>query len=300
MVDLGAVLELRVKDVKRALETYDEILSRNPQHKDALEAVARLAESRGAWDKAERALGSLLDVAGTSVELALRLANARKESSATTSASKKALKRAPTVEPTNETVRESASRSSTNARRSGRSSRPSSPRTRRAFLAQEAGGMPESDRSRRRCRSPRASRCRHRRRRSASKFGLLRRAADIHLKERGVPADVRSPSSSGRRSSSRSIAISCSCSATSTPRRSVIARRPTSSSASLRPSGASARRSSPSITTALASALGALGDKDAAALAQFDMAFKIDPGSIEVLRDLPASSRWSRAISIAR
>ena len=51
-VRLGEVYEGRLKDTTRALETYEAVLEREATHRGALEAVARLAEGRGAWERA--------------------------------------------------------------------------------------------------------------------------------------------------------------------------------------------------------------------------------------------------------
>src|SRR5262249_40112115 len=103
---LGEILEQRVKDDGRALETYDQILNHDPHHRAALEAVARLAESRRNWDKAESALSRLLETASgaAAVELALRLAYARTELG-NESGVEEALKRALEADPTNGDVR---------------------------------------------------------------------------------------------------------------------------------------------------------------------------------------------------
>jgi hypothetical protein len=127
MVQLGEILELRVNDARRALETYDQILSRDPHHRGALEAVARLAEERAIWDKAESALTNLLETATgiAAVETALRLANARKElgdNQGVEDARSTPIPRTPTFA--------SAWASSTSARRNGPSSRSCSHRTR--------------------------------------------------------------------------------------------------------------------------------------------------------------------------
>ena len=77
-VRLGEVFETRLRDTPRALSTFEAVLERSPDHRGALEAVARLAEGRDDWDRASTALAKLADaVEGEEgVAFALRLAAA--------------------------------------------------------------------------------------------------------------------------------------------------------------------------------------------------------------------------------
>jgi tetratricopeptide (TPR) repeat protein len=81
LVRLGEVQERRLGDVGAAQETYEQVLERDSHHRGALEAVARLAERRDDWDRAATALSSLVEGAtdGTGVGWALRLAEAREK-----------------------------------------------------------------------------------------------------------------------------------------------------------------------------------------------------------------------------
>lgn len=78
-VRLGQMYDTRLKDRERALETFEAVLAREPKHDAALRAVARLAEDAGDVNRSEQALSTLVEGASGSegVELALRLADAR-------------------------------------------------------------------------------------------------------------------------------------------------------------------------------------------------------------------------------
>ena len=114
---------------------------------------------------------------------------------------------------------------------------------------------------------------------------LLRRAAEIHLTQRGSARTTPSRSSSARRSSFRTIASCCWRSATRTTRRSAGATPRTVLEKVIASFGNRRTKELALYHHRLARALAQLGDKDVA-LAQLDMAFKIDPGSVGVLRDL--------------
>jgi tetratricopeptide (TPR) repeat protein len=79
MVRLGEIYEGKLKDTSKAIATYDGVLARDPSHRGALLALARLHEGRGNDAEAAVALGRLLDGAAgdETVSLALRLAAAR-------------------------------------------------------------------------------------------------------------------------------------------------------------------------------------------------------------------------------
>jgi golgin subfamily B member 1 len=275
MVELGEILELRLKDERRALDTYDRILGREPHHRGALEAVARLAESREAWDKAEVALARLLETAsGTNaVELALRLANVRKQLGDDTGV-EDALKRAMTADPSNTDVRERLGQlyertkkwadlagllvsnadmlggtngSTTDEVATGSSNAPPSP-----VVTQQVE--------------------------------LLRRAAEIHLRERKAPSDavpVLERVMTLVPGDRELMLLLCDAYSSSQRERdaAVVLERIIASFGNKRTKELSLYHHR------LGRALAALGDKDVA-LSQLDMAFKIDPGSVEVLRDL--------------
>lgn len=82
LVRLAEVQERRLGDVSGAQQAYEQVLQRNPYHRAALESVARIAERRADWDRAATALSRLLDFATepSGVVWALRLAEAREKS----------------------------------------------------------------------------------------------------------------------------------------------------------------------------------------------------------------------------
>ncbi len=75
-VRLGDIYESRLGDSARAIETYEAVLARDPNHEGALEALARLFESRSDLAKTADALDRLLAIrqGSAAVELALRVA----------------------------------------------------------------------------------------------------------------------------------------------------------------------------------------------------------------------------------
>jgi tetratricopeptide (TPR) repeat protein len=315
MLLLGEIVEQRVKDARRALETYEQILERDPHHRVALEAVARLAEERGAWDKAAGSLARLLETASGSqaVDLALRLANARKELGDDQGV-EEALKRALDADAANADVRErlgqlyertkkwaelaellasnadvlgdgpldaaidgarqppppATSASSPPPRTVSASSPParttsSAPGRTSVMPGAPGGTIPPS---------PLVAR----------KVQLLRRAAEIHLNERKAPADavpVLERVTALVPNDRELLLLLCDAYSSSQRERDAAAvlQKIIASFANRRTKELSVYHHR------LGRALAALGDKDVA-IGQLDMAFKIDPGSIEVLRDL--------------
>jgi tetratricopeptide (TPR) repeat protein len=63
MYRIGAALETRVKDLRRALQTYEIILDRAPRHEAAARAILRVHEQEGRWDHAIAAERKLLELA---------------------------------------------------------------------------------------------------------------------------------------------------------------------------------------------------------------------------------------------
>ncbi len=272
MVELGEILELRLKDARRALETYDQILSRDAHHRGALESVARLAEARGTWDKAESALARLLETASGSqaVETALRLANARKELGDDQGV-EDALKRALDADPKNGDVRQ---RLGQLYERTKKWAELADLLASNADVLEAASGNGEGA-------APGAS--------SAppavtEQVALLRRAAEIHLKERNAPADavpVLERVTALVPGDRELLLLLCDAYTASKRERDAAAvlEKIIASFGNKRTKELSVYHHR------LGRALASLGDKDVA-LTQLDMAFKIDPGSVEVLRDL--------------
>ncbi len=81
LVRLGEVEESRLGDVGAALATYEQVLERDGSHRAALEAVARIGEKRAEWERASSALTKLVDLSSDvdGVAWALKLAEAREK-----------------------------------------------------------------------------------------------------------------------------------------------------------------------------------------------------------------------------
>jgi golgin subfamily B member 1 len=81
LVRLGDVQEERLGDVIAAQATYEQVLSRDPGHRGGLEAVARMSERRADWERASEVLKVLVAHAtdASGVMWALRLAEAREK-----------------------------------------------------------------------------------------------------------------------------------------------------------------------------------------------------------------------------
>lgn len=60
---IGAALETRVKDLRRALATYEIVIDRAPRHEAAARAIARIHEKEGRWERVVDAERRLLDLA---------------------------------------------------------------------------------------------------------------------------------------------------------------------------------------------------------------------------------------------
>jgi tetratricopeptide (TPR) repeat protein len=106
LVRLGEVQETRLGDVTAAQEAYEQVLVREPTHRAALEAVARIGEKRADWERAAEALASLVDLASdaSGVAWALRLAEAR-EKMGDLPGAEQALQRGLALEPGNAGLR---------------------------------------------------------------------------------------------------------------------------------------------------------------------------------------------------
>lgn len=290
MVTLAQILERRPEDASAALEAYEAVLERDPHHRGALESVARLAEARGAWDKAAAVLSTLVDSADGEavVPVALRLAKAREELGDLDGV-RAALERAVAGSPRDADVRGRLAQlyEKTKAWREladllvgdadilrddnpyepppeapppirGGSIAPPGP----GGAAPGAGPPPFV----------------------VTQVKLLRRAAEIHLKDRGSPDDAVAVLERVTRlvPGDRELLLLL-CDAYTAAKRdrdaANVLERVIASFGTKRTKELSVYHHR------LGRALASLGDRDVA-LTQLDMAFKIDPGSIEVLRDL--------------
>ncbi|MBX3189348.1 MAG: tetratricopeptide repeat protein [Labilithrix sp.] len=292
-VTLAVILEEQVNDAGAALKAYEEVLERDATHRSALEAVARLAEARGSWEKGAGALARLLEseTGDAAVAVALRLAKARTEIGDDAGV-EQALVRALDAQPKNADVRaqlaqlyekmkswnELASLLVGNADIVAEENPYEPPivdvtLARGGSLAPGAGSMAPPGAT---VPPPPAH--------VAEQVKLLRRAAEIHMAERRAPDDAvpilervtklvphdREP-------------MLLLCDAYTEAKRdreaAAVLERVIASFGNKRTKELSLYHHR------LGRALASLGNKDVA-LTQLDMAFKIDPGSIDVLRDL--------------
>jgi tetratricopeptide (TPR) repeat protein len=289
-VRLAEVYEGRLQDVTRALATYEAVLAKDPAHRGALEAVARLSEGRNAWERAAGALSSLLEVeGGESVEVAVRLARA-KEKLGDTSGIETALKRALAIDATNSDVRgqlrtlyekekkwqELADLLVGDAKLisiAHPSVRP--PEARNNSSVPPVPSVPPRGMGAAPPAVPAAI---------VDQVKLLRRAAEIHLNERKSPVDAVPllEQASALVPNDRELLLLLCDAYTAAHRERDAAHVLEKVIASF---GGRRTKELSLYHHRLGKALAQLGDKDIA-LAQLDMAFKIDPGSISVLKDL--------------
>jgi tetratricopeptide (TPR) repeat protein len=288
MMILGEILEEKVKDDRRALETYETVLDRDPGHHTALEAVARLAEVRAVWDKAASAVERLAELASgeDAVALWLRLARARQELGDDAGV-ENALEHALTADPRDTNVRE---RLAQLYERTGKWAELAALLVGNADMVRD--GNPPWDPApapavNTRSIAPGATS-------NAppqavptyvlDQTKLLRRAAEIHLKERRSAADAVPILERAAQlvPHDRELLLALVDAYTAAKRERDAAQVLERVIASF---GGKRTKELSLYHHRLGRALASLGDKDIA-LTQLDMAFKIDPGSIEVLRDL--------------
>lgn len=253
-VKLGEVYEVRLNDTKKAIETYLSVLERDARHKGALFALARLYEHRGDKAEAAKMLESYLgQVSGDdAVKTALRLADLYT-----------ALKDEPAVR---------------KALERGLDADDKAPEVRKRLLAlyekqqawaelaaliqgnaEMATAVPE-------------------------KIMLFRKAADIHLTKRSEPGSAADllEKASALKPDDRDLlfALSDAYTASGRGQQAIGALQKVIESY-----GGRRSKELAGIHHRLAKAYIAAGEKEKA-LADLDIAFKIDPGSIGVLRDL--------------
>jgi tetratricopeptide (TPR) repeat protein len=298
-VRLGEVFETRLKDTPRAISTFEAVLERAPDHRGALEAVARLAEGRDDWERAASALTRLSETLNDhdGVAFAIRLADARARQ-ADDEGIERALRRALQIEPANVEVRDELRKLYERTKNwaelatllvgdaeilakdnpeavtappevDGRTSQPgaSQPPPEVRSLRPSAPSVP-----------PPLTGVR------ADYVRLMRRAAEIHVNERKASADavplleqVTSVAPHDR----ELLLLLCDAYTGAGRQRDAtqVLEKVIASFGTRRSKELSVYHHR------LAQTLASLGDKDVA-LAQLDMAFKIDPGSVSVLRDL--------------
>jgi tetratricopeptide (TPR) repeat protein len=288
LVRLGDVQERRLGDVTAAQETYEQVLARDAKQRAALEAVARIAERRADWERAAGALATLVDLAtdATGVVWVLRLAAAR-DKLGDASGVESALQRGLKLDPANGGLRGMLRTRLERAQRWAdladllvgdadlvAAAHPNvkveplePPRT--SLPPGRMASMPPPPA----VPAP-----------VAEQVSLLKAAADIHLThlrspERAIPVLERAAQLVPH---DRELLLSL-CDAYNAAQRGRDATRVLE-----RVIASFGNRRTKELALyhhRLGRALVQLGDKDVA-LAQFDMAFKIDPGSVTVLRDL--------------
>jgi tetratricopeptide (TPR) repeat protein len=266
---LAEVYETRLSDAAKALSTYEAVLEKAPDHRGALEAVARLSEARGGWDRAAAALSKLEGAAegARAVELALRLAEAHAKRNDAEGV-EDALVRALAHDRDNEEVR---------ARLRAAYEKSKKWEKLAALFVEEADRIREKNPDVAPASgTPPAP--------IAEQVRWLRRAAEIHVKERSAPADavpLLERASDLVPHDREVLLLLCDAYTASGKERDA-----TQVLEKIIASFGGKRSKELSIYHhRLGKALSVLGEKEQA-LAQFDQAFKIDPGSVPVLRDL--------------
>jgi tetratricopeptide (TPR) repeat protein len=289
LVRLGEMSEGRLGDLLAAQGAYEQVLERDPEHPTALEALARIAEQRSDWERAGSALARLLSSStdARGVPIAIRLAAVREKQGDTTRA-EDALQRGLALDPANIELR-----ATLRARweRSGRWAEladllvgdadliaaanpgvrvaPSEPGAATASPAR-GGSLPPPAPA-----VPPAI---------AQQVKLLRAAADIQMAKQNVPeravAVLERAAQLVPQDRELLLALCDAYGAAGRGREAAhVLERVIASFGNRRTKELAVYHHR------LGRALSQLGDRELA-FAQFDMAFKIDPGSVVVLRDL--------------
>jgi tetratricopeptide (TPR) repeat protein len=284
-VRLGEVYEARLKDTTRALETYESVLARDESHKGALEAVARLTEGRASWDRAATALLKLLQGASGAegVALAMRLAAAR-EKMGDAPGVEDALRRALEIDAKNNDVRTRLRELYEKGKKWSELADLLVGDVSLIVADHPEVAPPEPTSTRAAPSAPGASLAPQPPGPTSDVVKLLRRAAEIHVKERQAPGDAVPllERASALMPQDRELLIQLVDAYTAAKRERDAAQVLEKVIASY---GNRRVKELSVYHHRLGKALAQLGDKDVA-LTQLDMAFKIDPGSITVLRDL--------------
>lgn len=297
MLTLAGIIEAKVADPGAALKAYEDVLEKEPTHAGALDAVARLAEGRGAWDKAASALSRIIETVDgdAAVAVALRLAKAREELGDDAGV-EQALKRALDASPRQADVRARLAQLYEKTKSWNELSQllvgdadilrdehpyeppvyePPAPR----MSLVPGGGSAAPPGMAGSVAPPPAPPAE-----VVEQVKLLRRAAQIHLTERQAPDDAVPILERVTRlvPHDRELLLLLVDAYTAAKRdrdAATVLERVIASFGNKRTKELSLYHHR------LGRALASLGDKDVA-LTQLDMAFKIDPGSVEVLRDL--------------
>jgi tetratricopeptide (TPR) repeat protein len=298
MLVLAEIVEGRVKDAGAALKAYEDVLDKDPTHRQALEAVARLAEERGAWAKAAGALARMVETASgdEAVGLAMRLARAREETGDDAGV-EQALKRALDASPRQTDVRARLAQLYEKTKNWSelaqllvgnadilRDENPYQPPVVELTAPPFRGSVAPGGVAGAGSLAPPGASLPPPPAAVVEQVKLLRRAAQIHLAERGEPNDAvplleRATALVPQDRELMLLLVDAYVAAKRDRDAASVLERVIASFGNKRTKELSLYHHR------LGRALATLGDKDVA-LTQLDMAFKIDPGSIEVLRDL--------------
>jgi tetratricopeptide (TPR) repeat protein len=299
LVRLGEVEEGRLGDVAAAVATYGQVLERDGSHRGALEAVARIGEKRGEWERASSALTKLVDLASDvdGVPWALKLAQAR-EKLGDAEGAEAALQRGLRLDPSNTGLRgtlrtrwekaEKWSELATLLVGDADLVAAANPGVKVAEAAPNKSLVPGQGRpslstggakpgagaaSQPEIPAP-----------VAEQLKLLKAAADIHLSKRKSPSDAIPilERAAGLVPQDRDLLLLLGDAYTSADRGRDAARVLERVIASF---GGKRTKEVAGYHLRLARALNQLGEKEQA-LAQLDMGFKVDPGSVAILKDL--------------
>ncbi len=295
LVRLGEVQERRLGDVSSAQQTYERVLEADARNRAALEAIARMSEKRGDDARAADALGRLFDLStdATGVPYALRLAEAR-ERLGETGAAEDALRQGLRLEPSNAALRAllrvrwekgekwlelaellvgdadliAAAHPDDKTKAADEPAPGKGPSAGMKRAPQSGSVAPSAS-------VPSSI---------ADRVRLLRSAADIHLLRRKSPADAIPMLERAAElvPHDRDLLLSLCDAYNSAERGREAAQVLEKVIASF---GSRRTKELAVYHHRLALALSQLGDKSVA-LTQLDLAFKIDPGSVSVLRDL--------------
>jgi tetratricopeptide (TPR) repeat protein len=306
LVRLAELQEGRLDDATAAQEAYESVLERDPSHRGALQAIVRITEQREDWERAAGALAKLVELASGAegVPWALKLAEAR-EKAGDSDGVQEALQKGLALDPANASLRAMLRQRWERAEKWAELAEllvgdaeliaaanpdlkvapPEPPPPRRTMPSISPEGLPPMRRS------------------LASippggsvapppsvpgpileQVRLLKAAAEIHLVHRKAPADAIPVLERAAQlvPQDRDLLLAL-CDAYNSAQRgrdaAQVLERLIASFGNRRTKELALYHHR------LASALAQLGDKDVA-LAQLDMAFKIDPGSVTVLKDL--------------
>ena len=288
LVRLGEVQEGRLGDTTAAQETFEQVLARDANHRGALEAVARMSEKREDFERAAAVLGRLVELCtdATGVGWALRLAAAR-EKNGDVEGAERALQRGLELEPSNVDLRGMLRARYEKAAKWAELA---------ALLVGDADLIAAANPDAKISEAPKVVV------RSSPPPGaslvpppvvpaaigdqlkLLRAAADIHLQKRQSPEDAIPVLERAAElvPHDRELLLVL-CDAYNAAQRGRDAARVLEKV--IASFGNRRTKELALYYHRLGRALAQLGDKDVA-LTQLDMAFKIDPGSVTVLRDL--------------